>query len=112
MREGIKDGQLHRRHTHLGDDTAIDELDERMHHALRMDDDFYPIVREPEQKMGFDHLQRLVRERRAVDRDLPTHAPRWMPESVFDRRGCKTLLAPTAKRAARCGQDDTTDLRR
>jgi hypothetical protein len=76
MRQCVENWQLHRRHAHLRENAAIDELHHRVNHALRMDDDLDAVVRQAEEIVRFDDLERLVRQRRAVDRDLPPHAPR------------------------------------
>ena len=44
----------------------------------------------PNRKVRLDHLERLVRQRRAVDGDLAAHAPRRMPQRVLDRRARET----------------------
>ena len=86
MRESIQDGKLHRRHTHLRNDTSVDEFDERVNHALRVDDNFDSIIRKTEQKMRFDDFERLVSQGRAIDGDLATHLPGWVSERILDRR--------------------------
>src|SRR5687767_8312286 len=82
-----------------------------MNDALWMNDDVDRVERQVEQHMRLDHLERLVRESRAVDRILPAHAPGWMPESVLNGRGRETLRAPPAKRSSRRSENHTPHLR-
>src|SRR5207244_2742714 len=72
MRERVQHGQFHARDAELGQDAAVHELDERMYDALRMDNDLDALVRQTEQIVRFDDLERLVGECRAIDRDLAT----------------------------------------
>ncbi len=111
MRQRVQHRQFHARHAHLGEDAAIDELDERVHHTLRVDDDLDPIVGQAEQEMRLDHLECLVRERRAVDGDLPAHRPRRMLQRRVDRRALEPVARPCAERATRRGQDESPHLR-
>src|SRR5258705_9249834 len=73
-----------------------------MDHALRVDHDIDPVVWKIEQEMGLDHLQCLVRESGAVDRDLLSHPPGRVSKRILN--GCRSnaVGAPVAKWAARC----------
>ena len=93
MRQRVQHRQLHARHAELRQHAAVDELDERVHDALRMHDDLDPIVRQPEQKVCLDHLERLVGERRAVDGDLSSHPPGRMLQRVGERRAARAAPA-------------------
>ena len=46
----VENRKLHTRHAKLSENTAVDELDERMHDALRVNDDLDPI--RPEKRMA------------------------------------------------------------
>ena len=63
-----------------------------------------------EQKVRLDHLERLVRQRRAVDGDLASHLPGGMPQRVVERRGLELLRRPLPKRAARRRDDHAPHL--
>src|SRR5688572_787818 len=110
MGERVEHWKLHRRGPELRKDASIDEFNERMDDALRMDHHLDPVVRNTEQEMRLDDLERLVGERRAVDGDLSSHSPRRMTEGVIDRGPLQTLARPVAKRAARCRENDATHL--
>src|SRR5689334_6559047 len=110
MRKRIEDGQLHTWYAKLREHTAVNELDERVNDALRMDNYLDPIVRQPEQEMGFDHLERLVRERGTVDGDFAAHAPGWMAQRVLDRRARELIGRPFAKRTTRGSDDGPADI--
>src|SRR5688572_14086845 len=75
-----------------------------------MNDHLDRIVRKPEQKMRLDDLERLVHQRRTVDRDLATHRPGRMLQSVGDSRISQALLGPFPKRSARGGEDHPANL--
>src|SRR5829696_2234686 len=78
-----------------------------MDDALRMHDDVDSVVWKAEEKMCFDHLQRLVRQRRAVDGDLATHAPGWMSKRILDGRILELVFAPSPERTARRSENDS-----
>src|ERR1700737_2523367 len=81
-----------------------------MHDALRMDHDLDTIVRQPEQKVRLDYLERLVRQSRAVYRDLAPHSPGWMPEGILDGGGSETLATPVSEWSARGGENHASHL--
>ena len=64
---------------------AVHELAEGVHERLRVNDDVDARVVDSEQKVRFDHFQRLVDERRGIDRDFLPHPPGRMVEGL--RRG-------------------------
>src|SRR5205814_6297150 len=90
---------------------AINVLDERVHHALRVVDDVDAVVLEAVQPSRFNDLVALVHEGRRVDGDLRPHLPRWMTERVLRRDPGKGLEGDVAKGAARRGERDAADLR-
>src|SRR5512141_2974492 len=76
-----------------------------MNDALRMHDHLDTIVIHSEKEMRLDDFECLVGERRAVDGDLASHRPRWMSPRLGQRRFFQLVVAPTADRAARCGEN-------
>lgn len=58
---------------------------------------------------GFDHLQRLVEHRGAVDRDLQAHRPVRVGACGFHRHVSHVTQRGGAERAARRRQDDALD---
>ena len=69
------------------------------------------VIWKSEQEMRLDHLERLVRERRAVDRDLAAHRPRRMRSASSTVACSEPLRAPSAKRTARRREDDSPHFR-
>ena len=69
------------------------------------------VVRHAEQEVRLDHLERLVRQRGAVDGDLASHLPRGMSQRVGERRALQLLSAPVAERTSRRGEDESPHLR-
>src|SRR5262245_21668100 len=110
MRQGVQHRELHTRHTDLCENTAVDELDERVHDALGMNHYLESVVRQTEQKVGFDDLEGLVRERCTVDRDLSSHAPRGMPQRILERGALELLRRPLTKRPTRRRDDNATNI--
>src|SRR5207237_2430894 len=111
MCESIEHRELHRRDAHLGEHTAVDELDEGVNYALWMDNYVDALVGKPEQEMSFDYLERLVGECRAIDGDLASHSPRRMTKRVIYSRGGESLGDTVAERSAGRGSPHTTHLR-
>src|SRR5690606_11056465 len=68
------------------------------------------VVRQSEKKVRLYHLERLVRKRRTVHRDLATHLPGWMLQCVRKRGALDALVRPGAKRATGCGKYEPTNL--
>ena len=100
--EGVPDGQAHVRHAQLGDRRAVGELHHRVDHGLRVHDDLDVVVVDPEQLVGLDDLEPLVHQRAGVDRDLRTHRPRRMGQSLVDRdrrRGRPVSARGTVRRS-------------
>src|SRR5690349_13643640 len=100
MRQRVENGKLHCRNAHLCDDTAVDELHKRVYDALRMHDYVNTVIRQIEEKVRLDHLERLVGECRAIDGDFSTHLPRRMSQCVFDRGFRQLFFAPAAEWSA------------
>src|SRR3979411_738771 len=82
-----------------------------MHDALRMNNYFYSVIRQAEQEVRLDYLERLVGQSRAVDRDLSAHSPGWMPQGVLDSGRSETRGTPVAERAARRRENHPSHLR-
>src|SRR5581483_10931260 len=91
---------------------AVAEARERVDDRRRMDDDLDLLVGKPEEEMGLDQLEALVRERRAVDRDLRPHAPGRVGERLLGCDVLEFLTRAAAKRAAGGGEDERVDLLR
>jgi hypothetical protein len=73
--ERVRDRDPHVRIRKLRDHRSVDVLDQRMHDALRMDQDLDPLGRQVEQPARFDYFESLVHHRRRVDGDLAAHDP-------------------------------------
>src|SRR5260221_1023296 len=108
--ERVQNGQLHAWRTELSHHAAVDELDERMHDALRMHDDVDALVRNAEEIVGLDHLQGLVGKRGAVHGDLRSHLPCGMPQRLLRCRIRDAVGTPVTKWTARRRQHDPADL--
>ena len=80
---------------------AVAETHERVHDRGWVDDDFDPVVREPEEHMRLDQLEPLVGERRRVHGDLRTHAPGGMRQRL-----CRRHVRELVSRAATNGPPD------
>src|ERR1041385_9258162 len=112
MRKRVQDRQLHAWYAELCNDAAIHELHKGVHDTLWVHDDFDAIVWQTEQEMRLDHLERLVRERRAVDGDFSAHAPGGMPQGVVHGRVAERVGRPLTKGSTRRGNDQPSDVRR
>src|SRR4051812_34012179 len=110
MCQRIQNRKLHARNPDLRENAPIHELDERVNDALRVNDHLDAIVRNSKEKVSLDHLERLVRQCRAVDRDLSSHAPGRMVKRILERRLSETLGGPLSKRTARRGDDHAADI--
>ena len=104
--------QLHRWESYLRQHRAVYELGESMNDGLRMNDHLNLVVAHREQEMRFDHLERLVHERRRIDRDFPPHGPGGMFERFGDGGTRHALRTPRAERTTRGGEDQARQLRR
>src|SRR5687768_11208509 len=111
MRQRIQYWKLHARHAHLCDHASIHELHERMDYALRMYDNVDAIVGKTKKEMRLDHLERFVRECSRIDGDLASHRPGWMSQRILESRLLELMLAPSAKRTSRGGEDYAFDFR-
>jgi hypothetical protein len=101
--QGELDGQAHVGRGHLGPHRSVAELGDRVHHALGMDQHVDLRVLEPEEVVGFDHLEALVHHRRGVDRDLRSHRPDRMLERFLHRRLRELRRRPAAEGATGSG---------
>src|SRR5215208_5868252 len=75
-----------------------------------MHDHIDAVVRQTEQVMRFDDLERLVRQCRAVDGDLTAHAPRGMLQCIRERGVLDRICIPIAKGPTRCCEDHAPHL--
>jgi len=105
----VLDRQAHVRLGDGGDDTAVDELDHRVHDALGMEHDLNPVVRKAIQPVGLHDLVGLVRERRRVDGHLRAHAPRRMAKRFVRGDRGERAQGTIAERTARGGDRDPLD---
>ena len=104
LRPGQRAGD---RHAHVGqaelrEHRAVDQLDQRVHDRLRMHHHVHALGRDVEEPARLDHLERLVRERGRVDRDLRAHRPVRM-RAAPRRRVARAIFSAgqRAERAAR-----------
>src|SRR5205814_7177759 len=63
-------------------DAAVDELDHRVDHALRVHDDIDAAVGDVEEEVRLDHLEAFVHHGGGVDADLRPHLPAGMGERL------------------------------
>src|SRR5438270_10164108 len=75
-----------------------------------MNDDIDLVKGKPKEVVRFDYLERLVRERRTVHRNLASHPPRRVLQCISQCRALDLFRAPPAKWAARRRQDDSSHL--
>src|SRR5687767_9644286 len=83
-----------------------------MHHALGVDDHLDTVVGQSEEEVCLDDLERLVGQRRAVDRDLAPHAPGRVLQGVGERGILQLPAAPLTKGSARRRDDESSHLPR
>ena len=102
---GVLDGNSHVRESELRLEGAVDELDQGMDEALRMDEHIDLLVVQIVQPACLDHLQALVGERCRVDRDLGAHRPVGVSERLVRGRRRDAFRWPVAERTARRGED-------
>jgi hypothetical protein len=95
----------------LRDDGAVEILDHRMDHALRMHDDLDALERRAEEPVRLDHLEALVHHRGRVDRDLAAHHPVGMRARLLGRHAREALERRGAERPARGGEQDAAHAR-
>ena len=102
----VQNRQLHGREGELREHAPVAELDEGVDDALRVDHHLQRVVRQAEQMVRLDDLQRLVRQRGAVHRDLLPHAPGRVVERVGHGGDGEPLGPPFAEGAARAGENE------
>ena len=100
------------RHPHVGvtqvrEGRAVDQVDHRVDQRLRVDDDVDPFVGDAEEVVRLDHLEALVHQRRAVDRDPAAHLPGRVVERLGDAYGAEIVAA--AEGAAGGGDQQAVD---
>lgn len=110
IRERILDGQAHVRHAELGDDRAVEQLDHRVHDALRVDEHLDIVRRDAEQVHGLDEFQALVHHGRGVHADFRAHAPVRVTDSHLGRDVARLFACPAAEGAAGAGEQDLVQL--
>ena len=99
--DGQGDGDAHVGDTELRHHRAVDELDEGVDDAGRVDDHVDARVGHVEQEVRLDDLQPLVHHRRRVDRDLRAHRPGGVTQRLRDgdrREGRRVALRGTGRR--------------
>ncbi len=108
--QGVADGQAHVGHRQLGDGGAVGGGHHGVHDRLRVHDDVDVVethaVLGTEQLVRLDDLEPLVHERRRVDRDLGSHAPRGVGQGVVDGDLGQVAAAAPPERTARGGEHD------
>ncbi len=107
--QGMGDRRAHVRRRQMGQHGAVRVGDQAMHRRLRMDDHVQLLGRQREQEMRLDHLQALVHQGGAVDRNLGAHRPVGMGHGLLGRRTLHGLRGPFAERSARGGEGHLVD---
>ena len=79
-----------------------------MDDARGMNHDIDPIKGDAEQPMGFDRLEALVHQGRGVDRDLGTHLPRRVSQSVRHANRPEPIGIPLPKGASGRSEDQSS----
>src|SRR6185503_14348373 len=110
MSKRIQHRKLHARHPQLSENAPVHELHEGMYDALGVNDDVDLIEGQAEEVVCLDHLEGLVRKGSAVDRDLPSHAPRRVLERIREGRSGNVVRAPVAEGSAGSGEDHASHL--
>ena len=82
---------------HLRQDRTVDELDHRMHDALRMNHHVDARDIHVEKPTRFDHFQPLVEQGRGIDGDFFAHPPSRMPQRLLLGHRAQLLRRPRAK---------------
>src|SRR5216683_853563 len=103
--EGDRDGQPHVRPAELRLERPVDELDERVDHALWMDADGDGLQGQPEQVVSLDQLEPFVHQSGRVDSDLRPHRPARMVEGLLDGHLVEVDVGLRPERTAACGDD-------
>ena len=78
----------------------IREFNQRMHHALAMDDDIHPLRRHRKKPYGLNQLKALIHHGGGIDRDLRAHAPVGVVERLLTVTPRQFFFRPAEKRAA------------
>ena len=90
----------------LREQRAVDVLDQRMNHALRMDDDLDHAFSGIEQPARFDDFQPLVHHGGRIDRNFAPHYPVRMRACLIGRHVVQALARDVAERPAGSRQHD------
>ena len=81
----VGDRHSHVRIPQVRERCSVVQVHKPVDDRLRVDDHVDPAVRRPEQMVCLDHLEALVHERRAVDRDASAHVPGRVRERLLGR---------------------------
>ena len=92
-RQPERDRQPHVRRRRLRDRGAVDELDHRVHHRLRVHHHGDVVDGHVEQQVRLDQLEALVHQRRGVDRHDGAHRPRRVRERLLRGDGLDVVVA-------------------
>ena len=110
--EGVEDGEAHVGDGDLGEDAAIDKLDERVDGGLGVDGDLDLRGREVEEAAGFDDLEALVHHGGGVDGDALSHDPGGVLECLGGGDVFEVGGGGIAEGATGGGEPDLLDLGR
>ena len=88
----------------------VDEFHHGMNGGLRVDDDGYPISRDPEEMVRFDDFESLVHQGRGVDRDLSSHSPGRVIERILNGHRLELRFRVAEERTAGCSQHESFDI--
>src|SRR5207247_5473804 len=87
---------------------AVDELDQRVDDALRMDAHGDPVERDAVEVMCLDHLEALVHQRGRVDGHLGAHRPAGMVQGLLYGHLVEVQVGMRPERAAAGGDDQAS----
>ena len=103
-REGILYRQAHIGHTELRFHAAVAELHRTVHYRLRVDEHLNLLSLNAEEPLRLDNLEALVHHRRRVYRNLRSHLPCRMAQSVGSLHITHLVERELAERTARSGE--------
>ena len=100
----ILDRQFHVRCSKLSDHRTVLIFYHRMNNALRLYDNLDLIDRNVKKPFGFYHFKTFIHHCRRIDRNLLSHLPVWMFQSIFNLYTGKFFSFFPAERSARSSQ--------